>query len=377
VRLGTFLRRLREGYGYTLRKVEERAVAYGEVIDNSQLSRFEKGKALPSFEKLRALASVFNVPVQHFSDVLDLEEFEPFKPIGGSYDELLAAGAAAFASGEHGRAYVTFERALEVAQEEPTHPAAAARMVEARWRMAVASKALGKLFLTEHELREVLKDARVPPPTRVRVLLQLLSCTAGRRLPGACWRGGTWTLACSGRGLAGRGATRWEHPARQRRHGRRWPTTRRRRPCWTRWSRGPGGGDAPHRADQPRGCMVALGGRYEEAWPPSAGSGRRAAAYRRIAALASRGWETPWPGRCDGAPLFQESDGQPRGREVSRAVSSTPSGAGRWRAREGHGTREKIAFGRLRHLQARLERDSPRWMRSTGVKEPEVAALPA
>jgi len=35
VRLGSFLRRLREGYGYTLRKVEERAIAYGEVIDNS------------------------------------------------------------------------------------------------------------------------------------------------------------------------------------------------------------------------------------------------------------------------------------------------------------------------------------------------------
>ena len=42
VRLGVFLRRLREGYGYTLRKVEERAVAYGEVIDNSQLSRFDR-----------------------------------------------------------------------------------------------------------------------------------------------------------------------------------------------------------------------------------------------------------------------------------------------------------------------------------------------
>ena len=75
-RLGEYLRRLREGYGYTLRKVEERATAMGEAIDNSQLSRFEKGKALPSFDKLRALARVFNVPVQNFSDVLDLEEYQ-------------------------------------------------------------------------------------------------------------------------------------------------------------------------------------------------------------------------------------------------------------------------------------------------------------
>ena len=75
-RLGCYLRRLREGYGYTLRKVEERATAIGEAIDNSQLSRFEKGKAIPSFDKLRPLARVFNVPVQNFSDVLDLEEYQ-------------------------------------------------------------------------------------------------------------------------------------------------------------------------------------------------------------------------------------------------------------------------------------------------------------
>jgi len=42
LRLGQHLKRLREGYGYTLRKVEEKALSLGEAIDNSQLSRFEK-----------------------------------------------------------------------------------------------------------------------------------------------------------------------------------------------------------------------------------------------------------------------------------------------------------------------------------------------
>ena len=111
-RLGTYLRRLREGYGYTLRKVEERAMAMGEAIDNSQLSRFEKGKAVPSFEKLRALARVFNVPVQNFSDVLDLEEYQHLKPRSAEYGELLKTGAEWLARGEHGRAFVTYERAL-------------------------------------------------------------------------------------------------------------------------------------------------------------------------------------------------------------------------------------------------------------------------
>ena len=110
VRLGAYLRRLREGYGYTLRKVEEHAVALGEAIDNSQLSRFEKGKAVPSFEKLRALGRVFNVPVQNFSDVLDLEEYQHLKPRSADYDELLRAGGEWLARGEPGRAFVTYDQ---------------------------------------------------------------------------------------------------------------------------------------------------------------------------------------------------------------------------------------------------------------------------
>ena len=147
-RLGTYLRRLREGYGYTLRKVEERALAMGEAIDNSQLSRFEKGKAVPSFDKLRALARVFNVPVQNFSDVLDLEEYQELKPRSDDYNELLRSGAELLARGEHGRAFVSYERALEVALEV-NEPARSVEMAaESRWRMASALKALGKLFMT-------------------------------------------------------------------------------------------------------------------------------------------------------------------------------------------------------------------------------------
>ena len=40
-RLGAYLKKLRKGYGYSLRRVEERARAEGGEIDNSQLSRYE------------------------------------------------------------------------------------------------------------------------------------------------------------------------------------------------------------------------------------------------------------------------------------------------------------------------------------------------
>jgi len=173
-RLGSYLRRLREGYGYTLRKVEEQSLLLGEPIDNSQLSRFEKGKAIPSFEKLRALARIFNVSVQNFSDILDLDAFEAFKPASSDFDELIRSGATFFSQGEHGRAFVTFERALEVVQADPNEAAYGERAVEARWRMAAALKALGKLLMTELELREILKHRRLlPPRTVLRTLLQL------------------------------------------------------------------------------------------------------------------------------------------------------------------------------------------------------------
>jgi transcriptional regulator with XRE-family HTH domain len=173
-RLGTYLRKLREGYGYTLRKVEEHAVSMGEAIDNSQLSRFEKGKAVPSFDKLRALARVFNVPVQAFSDVLDLEEYQQLKPVTDNFGTLLKDGAELIARGEPGRAYVTYERALEVAESIGEPRKRADMIAESRWRMACALKALGKLYMAEHELREILKDReRLAPKPRLRSLLQL------------------------------------------------------------------------------------------------------------------------------------------------------------------------------------------------------------
>ena len=173
-RLGTYLRRLREGYGYTLRKVEERAMALGEAIDNSQLSRFEKGKAVPSFDKLRALARVFNVPIQNFSDVLDLEEYQHLKPADDDFRVLIKQGADWLARGEHGRAFVTYERALEVADADPDQERSDEMRAEARWRMATALKALGKLYMTERELREILKHRhQLKPRTRLRTLLQL------------------------------------------------------------------------------------------------------------------------------------------------------------------------------------------------------------
>jgi transcriptional regulator with XRE-family HTH domain len=184
-RLGGYLRRLREGYGYTLRRVEERAQELGDGIDNSQLSRFEKGKAVPSFEKLRTLARVFNVPVQQFSDVLDLERYDHLKPTSTDYDFLVEEGQREFREGNFGQAYVIYERCLELAEADvAAAPEAARRSVaigerisSARLYMAYALKALGKLGMAENELRAILRHRRHLPRSTLLRSLTLLAYT--------------------------------------------------------------------------------------------------------------------------------------------------------------------------------------------------------
>lgn len=158
VRLGGYLRKLREGYGYSLRRVEERARAVGGEIDNSQLSRYEKGICFPSFDKLRVLAGVFNVSVQAFSDVCDLEEFQHLRPETGDPAELVDSGIAALREGDAGLAFARFERAIELLLEQPDAPGVRQRIAQARIDEAAALIRLGKLALAEQELRVALRD---------------------------------------------------------------------------------------------------------------------------------------------------------------------------------------------------------------------------
>ena len=159
VRLGNYLRRLRAGYGYSLRRVEERAKAEGGEIDNSQLSRYEKGICYPSFDKLRVLASVFNVSVQAFSDVVDLETYESLKPKGGEPRALVDEGNAAVKAGDYGRAFACYESALDRLHENGDAEASRDLIAQTRVNLAMALSRLGKLALAENELRQALRSS--------------------------------------------------------------------------------------------------------------------------------------------------------------------------------------------------------------------------
>jgi tetratricopeptide (TPR) repeat protein len=173
-RLGAYLHKLRSGYGYSLRRVEERAKAEGGEIDNSQLSRYEKGICYPSFDKLRILASVFNVSIQSFADIVDLEAYETLKPAGGDALGLIEDGNDAFRKGNNGQAFALFESALELLKQFPDDAIKHENIGRARINQAVALQRLGKLALAEQELRRAMRDANLlTPQLRIQALLAL------------------------------------------------------------------------------------------------------------------------------------------------------------------------------------------------------------
>ncbi len=179
-RLGQYLKSLRVGYGYSLRKVEEKARQQGGDIDNSQLSRYEKGICYPSFDKLRTLARIFNVSIQTFSDVVDLEEIEKNQPAGTDPDQLIKDGHGDFNLGDYGRAYVHFQKARAIVEAGAAERAEELstdeiRLVSrARLFAAITLYRMGKISLSEYEIRQLLRlERQLDEGMIVRALLQL------------------------------------------------------------------------------------------------------------------------------------------------------------------------------------------------------------
>lgn len=171
-RLGNYLRRLRIGYGLSLRRVEDKAKTGGGEIDNSQLSRYERGKCYPSFDKLCLLANIFNVPIQNFSDVLDLERVETYEPVQpATYEDIKAEAAREWDQGNYARAYAIYETALARLEDGVEGAVDQETLARARFNLARTLLRMGKISLAETELRLILRRHRdISPVTEVAVL---------------------------------------------------------------------------------------------------------------------------------------------------------------------------------------------------------------
>ncbi len=175
-RLGNYLRRLRIGYGLSLRRVEDKAKTGGGEIDNSQLSRYERGKCYPSFDKLCLLANIFNVPIQNFSDVLDLERVDPFEPApSAAYEDLKAEANREWDQGNYARAYAIYETALARLEDGVEGQVDAEILARARFNLARTLLRMGKISLAETELRLILRRHKDISPTTEGAVLGCLA----------------------------------------------------------------------------------------------------------------------------------------------------------------------------------------------------------
>ena len=366
IRLGNYLRRLRTGYGYSLRRVEERAKAEGGEIDNSQLSRYEKGICYPSFDKLRVLASVFNVSIQAFSDVVDLEAFEGLAPQGTDAATLIDEGHEGIRRGDPGRAFACYESALDLLAEAPAGPERDGLVGKARVSLATALARLGKLSLAEQELRTALRLA-IDPGLRAQALLNLANVHADQGdlvlaeleaerahslAQTACLDAvAGWALHTLGHVLAQKGD-----------HG---PAVEVYQQAIRHYQQAA----EPYEAIKVRinvaGCFVAMGKSREAIRLLRAALlEARAGGHRRLEAHAWSvlGEASYRQGDHDRAMRsLRESDALAGGGEVRYPDILFVNAFYEWRmaCADGSPTREKIAFGRLKTLRSALERRCP------------------
>lgn len=175
-RLGNYLRRLRVGYGLSLRRVEDKAKNGGGEIDNSQLSRYERGKCYPSFDKLCLLANIFNVPIQNFSDMLDLERVDTFEPApAATYEELKTEANREWDQGNYTQAYAIYETALGRLEDGGEESVDAETLARARYNLARTLLRMGKISLAETELRLILRRHKDISPTTEGAVLGCLA----------------------------------------------------------------------------------------------------------------------------------------------------------------------------------------------------------
>ncbi len=166
-RLGEFLRACREERRLSLRQVERLSNAFSEPIANSYLANCERGRFVPSVQKLLTLSKVFGIPLQSFVDRIDLEQYDALKPDLDSFEACRDLGIEEAQRGNLGRAFACFERALELLERQSGAPLP---RLTAEIDLAIVLKRMGKHSAARDSLERVLRRREMPPALRVRAL---------------------------------------------------------------------------------------------------------------------------------------------------------------------------------------------------------------
>ncbi len=171
LRFPAYLRRCRQERHLSLRQVEKLSEAYPDRISNSYLAYCETGRLLPSLGKLMTLSKVLGIPLQSFTERLELDR-EALPDLGPAEETTWAqareSGITAAEAGRLPAAFACFEKALTL-----LNGTSGEAIVDLRLDMAVVLKRMSRHYTAREILEEVLSDKTISPCRIERALLQL------------------------------------------------------------------------------------------------------------------------------------------------------------------------------------------------------------
>lgn len=168
-RFSSYLRRIRKERRLSLRQVEKLSEGYPERVSNSYLAYCETGRLLPSLGKLITLSKVLGVPLQSFTDRLEIDrEATPLPAAvrGASCEELRAMGVREAEAGRLSQAFTCFERALEKASDAMTR-------ADLTMDLAIVLKRMSRHYAARDLLEEVLSIRSLDTGRTDRALILL------------------------------------------------------------------------------------------------------------------------------------------------------------------------------------------------------------
>jgi len=171
LRFPAYLRRCRQERHLSLRQVEKLSEVYPDRISNSYLAYCETGRLLPSLGKLMTLSKVLGIPLQSFTERMELDrEVLPHLVPGeeSNWAQVRQAGIAAADAGRLPAAFACFEKALALLNGDSLEA-----YVDLRLDIAVVLKRMSRHYTAREILEEVLSDKTISACRLERALLQL------------------------------------------------------------------------------------------------------------------------------------------------------------------------------------------------------------
>lgn len=171
--LGRFIRECRVSLGYTSRKIEEITQSRQGLakISHSNLIAIEKGKHIPTYDKIVTLSEVFSVPTYLFEDQLKLDMAGPQAiPEGTTYESAEALGKEYLAMGDLEQALECFTQSYLLAEQaEIPPPEKNKKVIDARINVANCERRLGLSRVARDELEQIFTLPDIDEVTECKV----------------------------------------------------------------------------------------------------------------------------------------------------------------------------------------------------------------